>query len=157
MWFLMALLGAVAASSAINLTPSNTGDEGGVNMGGGSAAAEDDDVQAGEGELIEHAERDPWLDGWTEDDEFVSSDAADPETPPPVADGMPFMLAENEPGAERDPWLDGWKDDEFISTDAGGGDDPVPGDPDPEPVATALRADPAALLRGAAGGGAFRL
>lgn len=123
MWMLMALLGAVAASASFGFGPPPAPADG---PGPGTAPPEND--AGGDGEMIDHADPPP--------------DRADP-------DGLPFMLAENEPGAETDPWLDGWKDDEYISTDED--DDPPP---DPEPAGARADMD---ILRRALGGGSIRL
>jgi ribosome modulation factor len=145
MWFLLALIGLAAASTAIESGKLSGRDDAGDSDGGqgggagGDSAADDPDEAGDRGELIDHAEtgpragtnepeaeRDPWLDGWQED-EYLSTDADDPapgdDPPPDDAEEPP----PNEEGAERDPWLEGWTDDD-LSTDA---DDPAPGDDPP--------------------------
>lgn len=125
----MALLGAVAASASFGFGPAPPPAD---DAGPGAGLPPDDDQAEGQGELIDHAE--------------TGTAPADPADP----DGLPFMLAENEPGAESDPWLDGWKDDEYISTD----EDDDPPEPDPEPVTAGTEMD---SLRRALGGGSLRL
>lgn len=113
---LAAVMGALAATSTINFD-------------WGRVAEDDDDTPApaegetegaaAQGDLLDFAERDTWLEGWT-DDEYASGDqpAAKP-VPGERLSGMPVvnLPLPNEDGAERDPWLDGWTNDEYVSTD----------------------------------------
>jgi len=130
MWMLVALMGAVAASGAVNLDWGRPADEEDAE---GQAEAAEGEAQ-GEGDLLEIAARDSWLDGWTDDDQDsgdqdsgdqISRDTAEAGAPPVKVlpenrlAGMPVVTLpnQNEDGAERDPWLEGWREDEWLSTD----------------------------------------
>lgn len=140
MWLLVALLGAVAASGAINLASGNF--DGGEDLGGRAAdpgvEPPDEEGAEAEGELIDYAQPEPEPEPESEpepevvtqpEDEMAEAVVAKPEPPPaPVVSGLPRIIFENEPGAERDPWLDGWTDYEYVSTD----------EPLPPPTAVAV-------------------
>ena len=119
MWMFLAMLGVVVGSSVIEPSARPALGSGGGDPddpedvgqnGPGQDGAGQQETDAEQGELLDHAESERADAAPPETDGIEADPAAPPE---PRSTGLTYWVEDT-----PDPWLDGWSEDEFISDDS---------------------------------------